>query len=224
MLELKVEKRETNMPTTVVKPRNLRKVGKLPAVFYGKKEKAVSISVLFRDFEKVYKDAGESTVIKLVGVGEPKEALIHDIDFDPVKDIPRHIDFFVLEKGAKVDVNIPLEFIGESSAVKNLGGNLVKVLHSIEIKVSPKDLPKHLSVDISGLVDFESKILAKGIKLPESAELITKPEEVVALVAEAVEEIEETVEAPDLNSIEVEKKGKEEVKEEENGTEEKLKN
>jgi large subunit ribosomal protein L25 len=204
MLELKIIKREE-----IGKPNKLRAKGFLPAVFYGKKEIATPISVLASDFEKVYKKAGESTVITLTGVGEPKEVLVHDVDFHPVKNIPRHIDFFVLEKGAKIEVDIPLEFIGESPAVKG-GGNLIKVLHDIEIRVIPKDLPQHIDVDISGLIDFSSRIIAKDIKLPKSAELITKEDEVVALVAEQIEEKEEEVVAPDLESIEVEKKGKKE--------------
>jgi large subunit ribosomal protein L25 len=211
MLELKIEKRED-----IGKPNKLRAEGILPAVFYGKKEEAVPISMQARDFEKVYKEAGESTVITLIGLGEPKEVLVQDVDLDPVKNTPRHVDFFVLEKGAKVEVNVPLEFVGESSAVKG-GGNLVKVLHDIQIKVAPKDLPKSLEVDISGLVDFTSRVFAKDIKLPESAELTVNEEEVVALVAEVVEEKEEEVAAPDLDSIEVEKKGKDEAEEGEGG-------
>ena len=204
MLELKIEKRED-----IGKPHKLREDGFLPAIFYGKKEEATPISVSAREFEKVYKEAGESTVITLTGLGEPKEVLVQSVDFHPVKNIPRHIDFYALEKGAKVQVNVPLEFVGESPAVKG-GGNLVKALHDIEIKVAPKDLPKSLDVDITGLVDFTIRVLAKDIKLPESAELVTKEDEVVALVAEAVEEVIEEVAAPDLDSIEVEKKGKEE--------------
>lgn len=208
MLELKIEKRKN-----IGKTQELRESGVLPAVFYGKKEKATPISLLASDFEKVYKVAGESTVIVLNGIGEPKEVLIQAVDFHPVTNLPRHIDFYVLEEGAKVHIKIPLEFIGESPAVKGLGGNLIKVLHDIEIKVAPKDLPKSLVVDISGLVDFTNKIFAKDIKLPKSAELITKEDEVVALVSEAVEEKEEEAVAPDLASIEVEKKGKEETEE-----------
>jgi large subunit ribosomal protein L25 len=205
MLELKIEKREE-----IGKPKKLREAGFLPAVFYSAKEKSTPISVSYRDFEKVYKEAGESTVITLSGIGKPKEVLIHEVDFDPVTSIPRHADFYVIEEGKKVSVKVPLEFTGEASAVKDLGGNLVKVLHDIEIEVPPKDLPQHLDVDISGLVDFTSRVFAKDIKLPASAELITKEDEVVALVAEAVEEVEEVVETPDLESIEVETKGKEE--------------
>ena len=213
MLELKIEKREE-----IGKPKKLREAGVLPAVFYGKKEEATPISVSARDFEKLYKEAGESTVVTLSGIGKPKEVLIHEVDFDPVTSVPRHVDFYVLEEGKKVQVNVPLEFIGEAPAIKELGGNLVKVLHDIEIEVAPKNLPKNIEVDISGLIDFTSRVFAKDIKLPESAELITKEDEVAALVAEAVEEKEEEVAAPDLESIEVEKKGKEEGVEGEAGS------
>lgn len=212
MLELKAEKREE-----IGKPKKLREVGVLPAVFYSAKEESTPVSVSYRDFEKVYKQAGESTVITLSGIGKPKEVLIHDVDFDPVTSVPRHADFYVIEEGKKVQVKVPLEFTGEAPAVKELGGNLVKVLHDIEIEVPPKDLPQHLEVDISGLADFTSRVFVKDIKLPASAELITKEDEVVALVAEAVEEVIEEVAAPDLESIEVEEKGKKEGKAEGEG-------
>jgi len=110
---------------------------------------------------------------------------------------------------------VPLEFTGESRAIKELGGNLVKVLHNIEIKVSAKDLPQHIEVDISGLIDFTCKVMAKDIKLPKSAELVTKSDEVIALVAKVSEEKEEEIETPNLDSIEVEKKGKKEDDEKE---------
>ena len=211
MLELKIKKRKVSENL-----KKLRKNGILPAVFYGKKEKAEPISLQARDFKKIWKKAGESTVITLSGVGDSKEALIHSIDFDPVSDIPLHIDFYIIEVGAKVQVNVPLEFTGESRAIKELGGNLVKVLHNIEIKVSAKDLPQHIEVDISGLIDFTCKVTTKDIKLPKSAELVTKSDEVIALVAKVSEEKEEEIETPNLDSIEVEKKGKKEDDEEEN--------
>ena len=79
----------------------------------------------------------------------------------------------------------------------------------------PKDLPHNLTIDISSLVDFQSQILAKDIRLPAGVTLLENTEEVVALVAAPREEKEEEVAAPvDLSAIEVEKKGKEESAEE----------
>ena len=156
------------------------------------------------------KKAGESSVITLTGAGEDVEALVHDIDFDPVTDIPRHADFYVFEKGHKIQVNIPIEFVGVAPAVKDLGGTLMKVLRELKVEAMPKDLPHEIKVDVSSLATFEHQILAKDIVLASGVSLVENPEEVVALVAEAKEVVEEETAPVDLSAIEVEKKGKKE--------------
>jgi large subunit ribosomal protein L25 len=147
--------------------------------------------------------------VTLVGVGEEKDALIHDVERDPVTGAVRHVDFYVLEKGKKVEVEVPLTFVGISPAVKDMGGTLVKVMHKLAIEALPKDLPRAIEVDIAALVTFESKIHVKDLVLPSGVEAKTNSEEVVALVAEYKEEVEETIAPIDLSAIEVEKKGKE---------------
>lgn len=204
MITLQTEKREVSENLGA-----LRKKGIIPAVFYGKKEKSTPISVLKKDFLKVWKEAGESSVITLKTAEGDLEALLHDVDLDPVTDVPRHADFYVFEKGHKIKLDIQLEFTGVAPAVKDLGGILVKVLREIKIEAMPKDLPHEITVDISPLINFESQILAKDIVLPSGVSLVDSPEEVVALVTEAKEEVEETVPV-DLSTIEVEKKGKKE--------------
>ena len=203
MLTLKVEKRDVK--TNVDK---IRKAGKMPAVFYGKKEKSTSITVDYPIFEKTLADAGESTIIHLDGDGIDVDVLIHEVDLDPVTDKPRHADFYAIEKGKKLEINIPLEFIGVAPAAKDLGGVLVKVMYELEIEALPKDLPKDIKVDLSSLINFDSIIAVKDIKLPEGVTTNVNPEEVIASVYEPKEEVIE--EAPvDLSTIEVQKKGKE---------------
>lgn len=202
---LSIEKREA----TGKKVRTLRTAGKLPAVLYGPKEPSTPVSISEKDFLKAWKEAGESTVIDLAGVGEDKEALIHEVDVDPVTGRPRHVDFYVIEKGKKVQVSVPLEFTGESPAVKNLGATLVKVLHEVEVEAMPKELPHEIVVDVSSIVDFQTPIHIRDLKLPPGVEVLNNPEDTVVLASEVEEEPEEPVAAPDLESIEVEKKGKE---------------
>ena len=181
------------------------------AVLYGHKEVSTPISVSLMDFKKVWKEAGESSVISLSGVGEEKEALIHDVDFEPITGEPRHADFYIIEKGRKVQVKVPLNFIGIAPAVKEMGGILVKVIHEVEVEAIPKDLPHEIEVNISKLENFESKIEVKDITVPTGVKIVAKPDEVVALVSEAKEEeLEVAPEAVDLSAIEVEKRGKEE--------------
>ncbi len=205
MLELKLEKRDKTG-----KGARDGQSGRMPAVFYGRKEISTPVSVFEKDFEKVWKEAGESSVISLTGLGESKEALIQEVDVDPVTGKPRHVDFYILEKGRKVEVSVPLVFEGTPSAVKELGGTLVKVLHELEVEAMPKDLPHEIKVDVASLTDFEKRIFVRDIVLPEGVTALVEPDEVVALVSEVEEEPVEEVVAPDLTEIEVEKKGKKE--------------
>lgn len=204
-LTLQYDKRDAK-----ARPNALRRAGKLPAVFYGRAQAATSIALSAKEFEKVWKKAGENTVVNLQGDGGEVPALIHDVDKHPVTGAPRHADFYVFEKGQKLTIKVPIEFTGVSPAVKDLGGVLVKVMYDLEIEAEPKDLPRAITVDISPLASFESVITAKEVKLPVGVSLIASPDEVVASVYEPKEEAVEA--APvDLSAIEVQKKGKEEI-------------
>lgn len=207
MLTLSVEKREKDGASASV----LRRKDFIPAVVYGARQQSTPISVSARAFEKVLREAGEATIVALSGLGEPVPTLIHEVDFDPITNQPRHVDFYAVTKGKKVQVAIPLVFTGESAAVK-AGANLVKVLHELEIKADPMNLPHDISVDLTALAAVHDKIHARDLVLPSGAELAVDPDEVVALAQEVVEEKEEVAPA-DISSIEVEKKGKEEPEE-----------
>ena len=190
----------------------LRKEGNMPAIFYGKKTTSTLIMLAQKDFLKVWKTAGESGVVTLKGAKGSIDVLIHDVDIDPVTDAPKHADFYVFEKGKKLEVSVPLEFVGVAPAVKDLGGSLVKTLYELKISASAEHLPHDIQVDISTLETFDSQILAGDIKLPLGVTLEENPEEVVASAAAPHEEVEEA--APiDLSAIEVEKKGKKEEEE-----------
>lgn len=183
--------------------------GVVPAVVYGPKQDAVSIGLSAREFEKVLKEAGESTVIELSGLGEPLQVLIHEVDRDPVTNVPRHADFYAIEKGAKVEVAVPLTYVGESEAVK-AGANLVKVMHELEIEAAPADLPHDIEVDISILAKVGDQIHVSDLKLPKGVVAKVDAEEVVALIQEVEAEVEEAPTGVDMTAIEVEKKGKDE--------------
>lgn len=201
-ISLNVEKR-----TKLGKLDFLRKDGFMPAVFYGRQTASMPIQIKKSDFVKTWRDAGESTVIKLVMQDKTIEALIKEVDFDPIKGEPRHADFYVFEKGHKVEISLPIEFVGVSLAVKELGGILVKVMHELNIEAEPSNLPHKIDVDISSMDSIDSQILVKDIVVPKGVKFIDDPEEVVALVTSVKEEKEEEGTA-DLSQIEVEKKGK----------------
>ncbi len=186
----------------------LLSTGKLPAVVYGPKQPSTPITLSAHDFERVLRDAGESTVIELSGVSdEPLQVLIHEVEHDPVTHTPRHADLYAIEKGAKVEVAVPLSFIGESAAVK-AGANLVKVMHELEIEAAPADLPHEIEVDISVLANVGDQIHVSDLLMPSGVTVKADADEVVALIQEVKEEVEEAPAAIDMDAIEVEQKGK----------------
>lgn len=192
----------------------VRAAGNIPGVFYGPKVASTPITVNSQEFMKVWRQAGESSVITLSGVGEEHDALIHDISKDPVKDTVTHVDFYVIEKGKKVQVAVPLEFVGESAAVKTFGGSLIKVIHELEIEALPKDLPHAIEIDISSLVDFDAQIKVSDIKLPAGVTAEIDGDEVVALVSAPREEKEEESAPIDMAAIGIsEERGKKEEEE-----------
>lgn len=196
-MELTVEKRASE-----VKAKALRDKGVLPAVIYGRSEESTPIAVDLKTFSKLYKAAGESSVITLKGLGADKQVLIHEVEFDAVSGAPIHADFYAIQKGQKVTVSVPLEFDGVSPAVKDLGGILTKVMHELEMTVEPGELPHAIHVDISTLVGLDSQIKVSDLKLPKSAEIEIDADEVVATISVAQDEPEEPAAPVDLSAIE----------------------
>ncbi len=192
--------------------RTLISQGFMPAIVYGPKHTAETITVTLTDFTKILRDEGESTVVQISGLGDTFQVLIQDIDRDPVTHQPRHADFYAITKGAKVTVSVPLSFIGEAGAAK-LGGSIVKVMHELEVEADPSKLPHEIEIDLDTLANIGDQIHVKDIKLPAGVVATLDGEEVIVLAQTTQEEAEETGGAPDMDAIEVEQKGKDDTEE-----------
>ncbi len=178
MQELKAKTR-TELGKSV---KNLRKEGLLPAVVYGEGVPSQPIAVPFKEFEKAYKEAGESSLVKLDVDGKPYNVLIHDISHDPIKGQPTHADFYAVRMDKVIRTKVELEFVGESPAVKNEAGILVKVMQELEIEALPQDLPPSIKVDISVLAALETRLLIQDLKLPKGVKPLAEADEIVALI------------------------------------------
>jgi len=213
MLLLKSQRNKI-MLTLNFTQRNTRdeKSGLLKAVLYGHTKKSEAIFVDFLEFEKFYHKVGQSTVFNLKSSEHNFQAMVQDVAYDPVKNILTHADFYILEKGAKVDTKIPFKFVGFSEAVKSLGAILVKVKHELHIEAAADNIPHEIEVDLSMLTDLDSVIHIKDIKLPNGVSLYrTHEEEVIASVSMPKEEdLSLPVADVDLSNIKVEEKGKKE--------------
>ena len=184
----------------------LRETGKIPAVFYGFKRDVTSLSVDKKEFISVLKEAGETSTITLNG---DFNAMIHDVQVDPIKGEVTHVDFLSVDMNKAIEVEVPLEFIGESEAVKE-GGVLVKVMHELSVESLPASIPQHIEVDLSKLKTIDDIITLGDLKLPTGVKFV---EEDMSVVVASVTSQQEEVETPteiNLDAIEVEKKGKKE--------------
>jgi len=205
------------------KLKTLREKGFVPAIVYGAGQKNTSIQIDYREFEKVFEEAGESTIIKLKIGESSKNVLIHDIAKDPVTDKFIHVDFLQIRMDKIITTVVHLVFEGESIAVKNLDGVLVKNITEVEVEALPKDLPRDIKVDISSLETFADRIKIKDLKLSEGVKVLDGPEEVLASVAapRTQEELEELEEKPEEEVGEIESEEGEKEAEHLEGSEEK---
>lgn len=184
--------------------KTLRREGLIPAELYGHGVGNLHLSVPKKEFANVFKEAGSNTVVNLSVGGEKRPALIHDVDRDYLTDEITHIDFYQVRIDEKLKAKIPLEFIGESPAVKEKAGILNKAMIEVEVEALPADLPHRLSVDLSKLVDLNQSIYIRDIKIPRGVEILVGLETVVITATPPAVE-EEKVEAPvDVSAVKVE--------------------
>ncbi len=213
MLEL-----SANLRQSIGRKNNkLRAQGLVPAILYGHKVENISLIVKSSDFEKIYNESGMSTLIKLKITDkdskvENKVVLIYDTDKNPLNGYPTHIDFYQVKMDEPISVEVPLSFMGESSAVERNGGFLVKALQNLVIEALPAELPHEIQVDISSLNTFDDRIHIKDLQVPVGVKIIANIEDIVVSVlpprtSEELAELETTPEAK-LEDIKTEKEEK----------------
>lgn len=183
-----------------------RRAGFLPAVVYGESVPSQAIAVSQKEFEKVYQTAGESTLVHLDIAGTPHTVLIHDIARDPVTGATLHADFYAVRMDKLLRAKITLEFIGESPAVKNEGGVLVKVVHELEVEALPQDLPHALAIDLGMLEKLGDRILIKDIVSSPGVKILAPADEVIAIVeaSRSEEDLAALKEKPAVETVAVE--------------------
>jgi large subunit ribosomal protein L25 len=161
----------------------LRKRGQLPAVLYGHKVETQDLELSEREFAKIFKLAGESTLVNLTVDGQSRPVLIHEVQNHYLTDKPIHVDFYAVNMDEKLKAHVPVHFLGEAPAVKSLGGVLVKNLSEIEVECLPADLPHAIEVDISILDNFEKAVYVRDLKVGGKVQILTSADDMVTNVA-----------------------------------------
>lgn len=184
--------------------KKVRAAGSVPAVIYGRGEESRNVQVAYVDFDKVYRQAGESALIDLDLGNEQVKVLVKDVQRHPLTDRYTHVDFHKVNLKEKITTEIPLEFVGESAAVKTLGGSLVKSRDYVEIECLPTDLVHEIKVDLSRLATFDDVIRVSDLEIPPGIEILDDADMTIAVVEPPLtEEQLAAMEAADAAPVDV---------------------
>ena len=177
------------------KLKQLRKQSLLPANIFGKSIQSKAIQLDLKVFNSIYEEAGETSVIEITLDGDKNSypVLISNIQFNPVTDVPVHVDFRHVDMTQKITANIPLEFINESPAAKDHNAVIITNLEEVEVEALPDQLPEKIEVDLAQLKEVGDAISIGDIKIPQNVELTQDLEIVIVLTQE---QREQEVEAP----------------------------
>jgi large subunit ribosomal protein L25 len=179
-VELEIAPREVTGKAT----RHLRKAGIIPGNIYGHKEPSVAVQLDATAFDLLHRKHGTRNIIRLrLPDATTQTALIRHVQRDPVTGKILHVDFSRVSLSEAIDVKIPLRFVGESNAVKNLDGILLRLVEALEVNCRASAIVDVLEVDISPLAEIDSALHAKDVKLPRNYKLVTDPEEPIVKVA-----------------------------------------
>jgi large subunit ribosomal protein L25 len=162
--------------------RKLRAAGRVPAVVYGHARQPQALSLQTRELEKLLSSISTgSTVVELGLGGAITKTLIREVQRHPFKKQILHVDFQELVAGEKVTVEIPLVFVGTPEGVRLSGALLEQILHSIEVRVDPANIPNHIDVDVVNL-GMGHSLHVRDLVLPEGLEVLSDEDATICAV------------------------------------------
>lgn len=172
--------------------KKLRREDFIPAEIFGHGIENRHISVPAKDFARIYKKAGETTIINLVAEdGMKTPVLITAIQRHPISREFLAIDFHQIRMDEKIKVAVPIEFKGEAPAVK-AGNILIKAVDELEVEAFPQDIPHKFEVDLTVLESIKQSIHVKDLKTAKGVKILAEPETVIATITEPAK-VEEVV-------------------------------
>jgi large subunit ribosomal protein L25 len=183
--------------------KKLRKQGKIPGIFYAHDEKPVSIILNESDTMKIL--TSESGLIDIqIGSKRKRKAIIKEAQTDPVKQTLLHVDVMGVHLKEKINVEVPLHFIGEAIGVKEQGGILHQYLREIEISCLPLDIPEYIEVDVTNLNIGD--VINLGSLAIENGEILGDPEQPIVNIVPPTVVKEPVVEEAEVPEEEAEEK------------------
>lgn len=180
--------------------KQMRAQGMIPAVLYGPAFEALPLQVSWTALRPVLREAGGTHVIQLNVDGESHNALVRQVQRDPIRGDVLHVDFFRVRMDVAIRTEIPLVLVGHADAIEDAGGVVNHEMSHVLIECLPADLPAEIQVDVSGLREVGDRILASQLPpLPGVTYLVEGNEVVVSTSFLETPETEEEFAAADLS-------------------------
>ncbi len=177
------------------KVKSLRNQGKLPAVIYGHELGSIPLTLDEKETVHTISNVSGSTLLTIQLEGQEHAALVREIQRDYLKNEVLHIDFLAVSLKEKLRTQVSITLVGDAPVLDEFEALIVAGVTNIEVECLPQDLPETIDVDLSGLTEIGSAIYVKDISVPDNIEIITSPEELIAVASavkeEAAEEAEE---------------------------------
>ena len=157
--------------------------GLCPAVVYGPGADAVNVAIDPKVFLKLMHTAGENALIDLaLGDAGTKKVIVREVQYDPLKPMPIHVDFYIVSLDRAIEVSVPLELVGTPLPVAQKSGLLTQALHELQVECLPGSIPQSIKVDVSALALGDS-LHVRDIPVPAGVTVLDAPDQTVAAVA-----------------------------------------
>ena len=213
-LVLNANKREATGKNKVNK---IRQEELIPGVIYAKGEDNLNVQFTTREFDKILRQAGTSTIITLDIDGDKKDVLIKDYQTHPYKNQYLHVDFQAINQNETIRVNVPVILLGRDD-VDIADSVLVQNMDNIDVECLPKYIPQTAEVDITDFQIGDNRIVADlDISKNENIIVLAEEDEVVCSLQEVTEEVipeDEEADAADVPTVDETEESSEESSEE----------
>ena len=162
----------------------LRRQGVLPANIFGRGLESVAVQIDERAVRDLLHSHGLNTLISLEIAGEnsPRPVVVRDVGRHPVTRVPLHLDFYQVDLERTITGSVPIQIVGESPAVRDLGGLLLVGADSVQIEALPADMPNNVAVSIEGLVELDDEITVGDVDLPDTITVLSDPDQMLARI------------------------------------------
>jgi large subunit ribosomal protein L25 len=204
-------------PRTLVQRGSVKKLrasGRVPATIYGRQAKPQNLEVGFDDIsDLLHHSLSENLLVDLSVENDARAkrlALVQEVQHHPLSGKVLHVDFHEVAENEKVTIHVPVETVGEAAGVRNGGGTLEHVMHSLKVRALPKDLPEQIVIDVT-VLEIGKSVHIGEVKAPSGVEILgDKGRAVVTVSAPRAEEELATTAVPAAGEVEMTKEKKEE--------------